>query len=127
MIVRRSRGRRAERREGGGAAAWQPGAPRAHSEVEGAGEVEPDTVSLALFGANHTSLFRRLVLICINADFGVQMRIFQHFSRSLQENNLLANKICKFLQIVCKQCTVRNFNFLRILQTISKLVQESLN
>ena len=29
-----------------------------------------------------TSLFPRLVLGCINADFGLQIIIFQHFSRS---------------------------------------------
>ena len=40
-----------------------------------------DTVSFSDFSAK-LSNFRGLVLFCIEADFCVQIRIFQHFSRS---------------------------------------------
>ena len=40
-------------------------------------------LSIRSAGCGHdTSLFPRLVLVCINADFDVQIRIFQHLSRS---------------------------------------------
>ena len=48
--------------------------------------------------ASHdTSLFRRLVLGWIEADFRVQGRIFFSIFQNLQENHLLASKFWKFL------------------------------
>ena len=41
--------------------------------------------------------FRRSVLGCIDADFGVQIRFFQRFFQELHEDHLLASKVCKSL------------------------------
>ena len=57
--------------------------------------------------SHDVSLFRRLVLGCINTDFCVQILIFQHFSRSIESSSwILLNlqkslwnfKFCKFLR-----------------------------
>ena len=51
------------------------------------------------------SNFGRLVLSCIDADFCVQIRIFQHFSRSTRFIHLRTAstlKICRFLQFSVK-------------------------
>ena len=65
------------------------------------------------------SLFPGLVLGCTNADFRVQIRIFQHFSSSTRKSSS-RKQICKIL---------RNFaKILRILQffrKISKIISEN--
>ena len=54
--------------------------------------------------SHDTSLFPRLVLVWVNADFRVQIRIFQHFSRSTRKSSsrkeILQNfgDFCRFLQ-----------------------------
>ena len=58
------------------------------------------------------SLFPRLVLSWINADFRVQIRIFQHFSRSTRKSSS-REQICKIKQNFMEFC--KNFeNFLEI-------------
>ena len=66
------------------------------------------------------SLFPRLVLGWIEADFRVQIRILQHFSKSTRkENHLLASKFCKFLLKIWK--FLQNFwHFWQILQNFAK-------
>ena len=49
-----------------------------------------------------TSLFPRLVLGCINADFGHQIVILQHFSRSTRFSQFCAARISKFCKISSK-------------------------
>ena len=63
--------------------------------------------------------FGELVIFCINADFFVQIRIFQHFSRSTRFANLctaLNSKICRFRQIL-SVCS----NFCYTLQMLLKI------
>ena len=68
-----------------------------------------------------TSLFRRLVLGWIEADFRVQIRILQHFSKSTRKSSSREQisqnfcqkfaKFCNFLAEICKIC-LREYDFL---------------
>ena len=60
--------------------------------------------------------FRRLVLVCIKADFCIQIRIFQHFSRSTKFANLCTAPDSKFADSTfadfanfCKFSVILNF------------------
>ena len=59
----------------------------------GAMDILGDSIA-DLSGWSPQSLFPRLVLGWINADFRVQIRIFQHFSKS--------TRVCKILRISYK-------------------------
>ena len=68
-----------------------------------------------LHRVHDTSVFPRLVLGWIEADFRVQIRIFQN----LQEYHLLASKFGKFLPKIGKFCKIFDI-FWQILQNFAK-------
>ena len=49
----------------------------------------------ALHIISRLSFFSELVLLCIEADFCTQIRIFQHFSRSTRFSHFCTASICK--------------------------------
>ena len=66
-----------------------------------------------------TALFRRLVLGWINADFRVQIRIFQHFSKSTRKSSSRGQILSKFLLKNAKVCKFFDI-FWQILQNFVK-------
>ena len=83
-------------------------APRRRARPCGLGQDRP---------LHDTSLFPRLVLGWINADFRVQIRIFQHFSKSTRKSSSRKQNVSKFLQLFA--------NFLRILQNFANFQEFS--
>ena len=77
-----------------------------------------------------TSLFPRLVLGWINADFRVQLRICQHLSRSTRKSSS-REQICKILQTFTEFCKILrifwkfsenlNAKFWKILETVCRI------
>ena len=71
-------------------------------------DCSPDARSMPGAGgasATTPSLFPRLVLGWINADFRVQIRIFQHFSSSTRKSSS-RKQICKILQNFTEFCKI---------------------
>ena len=82
-----------------------------------------------------TALFRRLVLGWINADFRVQIRIFQHFSKSTRKSSsreqILQISAKKMQNFDLKKLFFQNFakfcqNFAKILQKFAKVAREKM-
>ena len=78
-----------------------------------------------------TSLFRRLVLGWINADFRVQIRILQHFSRSSRKSS--RKQICKNFRNFTEFCKIfenflwifrKNAKFWKLLQKFCRIFPE---
>ena len=82
------------------------GGPRGRSGLAGRGLRGACCTGTTLLG-HDTSLFRRLVLGWIEADFRVQIRIFQHFSKSTRKSpsreqilEISAKKLENFAEIL---------------------------